>query len=198
LEGRVAGDDVADSIFPPPGVELAVDGPRPGLRRQQIPELRQPSRMRSHASSYFSVFAQRVLDQARIDDVTRRETWASSARIYEARGAATIDVAMPIVVVFAGKCRVQINDTGILLTMHPLHWLSFSAGDRFVMQAPRAGIAYATIRWDLVMDSFDICGTNDAEDGAAEDDAAEEDHPAEDFAAEEGEAEDAIEECGGM
>ena len=51
---------------------------------------------------------------------------------------------------------------------------------------------------DLVMDPFDICGTNDAEDGAAEDDAAEEDHPAEDFAAEEGEAEDAIEECGGM
>jgi hypothetical protein len=113
--------------------------------------------MRNHASTYFSVFARKVLDQAQIEDPAQREKWASSAKTYRSEGTVVVEVAIPIVVVFAGKCRVEVDDSQVAVTMQPLHWRSFRGGDSFVLRAPRAGVAYATLRWDLVMDTFDLC-----------------------------------------
>jgi hypothetical protein len=69
---------------------------------------------------------------------------------------------------------VEINDAEVALTMRPLHWLSFRAGDRFEVRPPRGGVAYATLRWDEVMDSFDLCAGGDEAVDQAEEAAEEE------------------------
>jgi hypothetical protein len=63
---RVAGLDVADRAFAPQDTAIADGrGPLRGLRRQQIPALRQPSGLRSHASIFFPDFAQKANRKSR-------------------------------------------------------------------------------------------------------------------------------------
>jgi hypothetical protein len=115
-----------------------------------MPELAQPTSMRRQASSYFPVLPQKILAQVALDDEDRAP-WASRLEVCNSPNVPSVTkhVDEPIIVVFSGQCRVSIAGAGEL-TIRPLWWLSFRAGDDLTVHFSKKRRSFATARWDAL------------------------------------------------